>query len=408
MRVPAALRLLVLAIALAAAVIAAGAAQASVLYGVVQGQFWGCPGSPPTVGSCPYSTGSNVTVVTADCNPAGTSTIELLVNGFLFGSGGFQEHIWATIGPQTGPPAQEFRPFPAFSGGTSGSIGLPTGQLTSYTASFTLDNGAFGSKSLVTDVGNSGVCLDLSGQSAPNNAFPAGTITGHFWILNAQSLSYDATIPSASPDETGVAEAYFDDSYATYDLANGPSDPVASDDGSYLAGFGTTHVDTAPGESVTVSPSPEVSLDFSTVTGDGVTSAQPLNLNQEPALPGNFQVGDPPVAFDISTTATFSGSVTVCLPYGTLPAGETPKLLHFDSVAGAWLDVTTSVDQPPGTVCGSVTSFSPFVAAFAPAAPATTADCRNGGWTRYTNPKFKNQGDCVSWVATHGKNGGNG
>jgi hypothetical protein len=43
--------------------------------------------------------------------------------------------------------------------------------------------------------------------------------------------------------------------------------------------------------------------------------------------------------------------------------------------------------------------------------PTSTSDCKNGGWQNFTddngNP-FKNQGDCVSFVATKGKNGGNG
>jgi hypothetical protein len=34
--------------------------------------------------------------------------------------------------------------------------------------------------------------------------------------------------------------------------------------------------------------------------------------------------------------------------------------------------------------------------------PETRDDCKNGGWERYG--VFRNQGDCVSWVATHGKN----
>jgi hypothetical protein len=41
-------------------------------------------------------------------------------------------------------------------------------------------------------------------------------------------------------------------------------------------------------------------------------------------------------------------------------------------------------------------------------APTSTDDCKNGGWQNYTNPTFKNQGDCVSYVATGGKNGANG
>lgn len=41
-------------------------------------------------------------------------------------------------------------------------------------------------------------------------------------------------------------------------------------------------------------------------------------------------------------------------------------------------------------------------------APSATGDCKNGGWQQFTSPKFKNQGDCVSFVATGGKNPANG
>ncbi len=30
--------------------------------------------------------------------------------------------------------------------------------------------------------------------------------------------------------------------------------------------------------------------------------------------------------------------------------------------------------------------------------------CKNGGWKNFQNPSFKNQGDCVSFYATGGKN----
>jgi len=43
--------------------------------------------------------------------------------------------------------------------------------------------------------------------------------------------------------------------------------------------------------------------------------------------------------------------------------------------------------------------------------PATEADCKNGGWRTRTDQHgrpFRNQGDCVSWVATDGRNAANG
>jgi hypothetical protein len=43
-----------------------------------------------------------------------------------------------------------------------------------------------------------------------------------------------------------------------------------------------------------------------------------------------------------------------------------------------------------------------FTASFSPALPTSKDQCRNGGWRDYGI--FKNQGDCVSFVATGGKN----
>lgn len=40
--------------------------------------------------------------------------------------------------------------------------------------------------------------------------------------------------------------------------------------------------------------------------------------------------------------------------------------------------------------------------------PTNKDQCRNEGWKNFTNPSFKNQGDCVSFVATNGKNPANG
>jgi len=38
--------------------------------------------------------------------------------------------------------------------------------------------------------------------------------------------------------------------------------------------------------------------------------------------------------------------------------------------------------------------------------PTDAAQCKNGGWQYFVTPDgtFKNQGDCVSWVQTNGKN----
>ena len=37
--------------------------------------------------------------------------------------------------------------------------------------------------------------------------------------------------------------------------------------------------------------------------------------------------------------------------------------------------------------------------------PASKDECKRGGWKDFTLLHFKNQGDCVSYVATHSRNG---
>jgi hypothetical protein len=76
--------------------------------------------------------------------------------------------------------------------------------------------------------------------------------------------------------------------------------------------------------------------------------------------PSNFVLGDPPTYKFITTNASFSGDITVCLSYlpSAFPAGTQPRLFHF--VNEVWVDVTTRVDPVAQLVCGVVTSLSPF------------------------------------------------
>ena len=68
---------------------------------------------------------------------------------------------------------------------------------------------------------------------------------------------------------------------------------------------------------------------------------------------------------------------------------------------------TRTCTATPGT---SVTpTVTPMVTG-TPAAggtPTTVDQCKDGGWRTFTSPRFKNQGDCVSFVASQGRAGGN-
>ncbi|HVE66260.1 MAG TPA: hypothetical protein VNC59_06735 [Thermoanaerobaculia bacterium] len=52
-------------------------------------------------------------------------------------------------------------------------------------------------------------------------------------------------------------------------------------------------------------------------------------------------------------------------------------------------------------------SVTPTVTAVVGAAPTSVDECKNDGWRRFTSPRFKNQGDCVSYVASKGRARGN-
>ncbi len=109
--------------------------------------------------------------------------------------------------------------------------------------------------------------------------------------------------------------------------------------------------DTSTGEAV-------ATLTFDSVTDAGATTVTTDDTG--PGLPSGFQVGSPGTYYDISTTATFSGTVEICIDYSGVNYDSEAelKLLHFES--GAWVDATTSLDTVNDIICGEVTSLSPF------------------------------------------------
>ncbi len=139
---------------------------------------------------------------------------------------------------------------------------------------------------------------------------------------------------------------------------------------------------TGTGSSVQVTPTDGVTgvsttVTFATVTGGGTTSLS--RSAGGPALPRSwYRATGVSSYYNITTTATFSGAVTVCLDFSDhiFPAGAVLRLLHYEN--NAWVDVTSG---PPvgSTICGAVTSLSPFVVAQALNTPASNF-IQNGGF----------------------------
>ena len=73
------------------------------------------------------------------------------------------------------------------------------------------------------------------------------------------------------------------------------------------------------------------------------------------------------------------------------------------TTSGGGSATTGSSGTTSGSVSGSTGSGSTAGSASPSIAdtPSSRDDCRNGGWSKYSTPKFKNQGDCISWVNKH-------
>jgi hypothetical protein len=119
---------------------------------------------------------------------------------------------------------------------------------------------------------------------------------------------------------------------------------------------------TPTGTDVTVQPISEVTIAFNNVTGGGETSVTTTNTNPLP-VPAGFQVGDPPVFFEITSTATFTGPIEVCFSYDENQfngAEADLRVLHEEG--GSFVDRTSSLDTANNVICAVVDSFSAFVA----------------------------------------------
>lgn len=107
----------------------------------------------------------------------------------------------------------------------------------------------------------------------------------------------------------------------------------------------------------TTSGTTPIRIAFSQVAAAGRTTLAVGSSGSIP--PSGFELGDPPTYFNLASTATWT-SASVCINYAGFGVGNpsTLALLHFEN--GAWVDATSSHDLGTATICGTVTSFSPF------------------------------------------------
>jgi len=182
-------------------------------------------------------------------------------------------------------------------------------------------------------------------------------------------------------DTSGIITTLAGNGTASYSGDGGPATSaslqhpwgVALDANSnlYIADWGNHRIrkvslaNTTIGDDITVSPISEVTVTFATVTGAGNTTATVSNTPPGGTSTGFRFLGQ---YYDITTTASYAGPITVSLTYNdaAVPSGKENKLkiMHWDGVR--WVDCTVSLDTVNNVITGVVSSLSPFAVAAAP------------------------------------------
>jgi hypothetical protein len=157
------------------------------------------------------------------------------------------------------------------------------------------------------------------------------------------------------------------------------------------------------------------------VVGSGTTEFSfAFDLNARSGPSGENPAGTARVVLRSSPSIGIEGPVTCLTVTGNTAVIGLDNSQGLQALGRGWfIEVTdatpdslavfsVSVDTPP-TVCPASlgvaqerVDFGDIVVTDAPPFPTSKDQCKNGGWRDFGI--FKNQGDCVSFVATKGKN----
>jgi hypothetical protein len=136
-----------------------------------------------------------------------------------------------------------------------------------------------------------------------------GTIVG--W-------GYDCCGQVSGIPTTGIYSAIAANGFGGVAILHAPNTPV----GSPIVAPADATTGTTP-----------ATVTFSTVTQAGSTTLATSGTGAAP--PSGFSVGSPAVYYDLTTTAVFSGSISVCINYTGITFTGPPELFHFQGVLGS-------------------------------------------------------------------------
>ena len=104
---------------------------------------------------------------------------------------------------------------------------------------------------------------------------------------------------------------------------------------------------------------------------------------------------------NVTPTINADGTATYTFTAATIAAAgnQVPFPTGTITAIDVLVDVEGSADLTNITVNGQLQ---------VPSVQTAKDQCKNGGWRNFSSPTFKNQGDCVSFFATGGRNPANG
>ena len=92
-------------------------------------------------------------------------------------------------------------------------------------------------------------------------------------------------------------------------------------------------------------------------------------------------------------------------PDARIAASQPGGFLLSTGCGGTWMSFVGNADALTIGVNGNSTTYDFELAAATVGPPTSKAQCKKGGWRQFTNPSFKNQGQCVSYVNHHNGKG---
>ncbi len=215
----------------------------------------------------------------------------------------------------------------------------------------------------------SGDSIQVTWDASTDNIAVAG-----YYVYNAGTNQIIASTSTNSYTQTGLLPSTTYRYYVMAFDAAGNLSPASAT----VSATTFQAVQTSVGSNINVNLGNGVSVNFSTVTQGGTTSAIVQTTSKyDKELDPNFKFRG--YYTDISTTAGYAGWITVVIKYDPSKIKGTErnlKLMHWNGQK--WVDITTAVDTINHTITGATPSLSPFGVA----EPAIT-DIVSGGLTGY-------------------------